>query len=86
MFRIDFGKKIINECPNSYCDWTYVGDAMSAHKFHESGFLPEVWDKQRGCPASILDQTEFFHSMSQLVEITKNRAEAEAHTKINKGK
>lgn len=81
MFRINFGDKIIDECPNSYCDWEYVGDAMYANRCYEAGFLPEVWDTQRGHQASILDQTEFFHSMSQLVQVVKNKAEAKAYEK-----
>ena len=81
-FRIQFGKEIIDQCPNSYCDWTYVGDALNCYKFYSAGFLPEVWDSQKEQPASILDQTDFFHTMITLVESTKNKAEAEAHKKM----
>ena len=33
--RINFGKKVITECPNSYAKWEYVGDAMEAWQYYK---------------------------------------------------
>lgn len=78
MFKINFGKKLIKECPNSYVDWTNVGDALQAYQFYESGYLPEVYDENTNRPLSILDQTEFFTKAHQVVSKVKNKAEQQA--------
>ena len=75
VFRIHFGKKIIRECPVSYCDWTNVGDAVDCHSWYEAGFLPEVWDETLNRPCSIYDQTEFFHLAHSSVAKMKNALE-----------
>lgn len=84
VFKINFGKVIIKECPNSYCKWDYVGDAMEAYQLHEAGYLPEVYDNVTGCPLSILDQTEFFTSAHRLVSTVKNKQEAKAYEEMNR--
>lgn len=85
LYKINFGKKIINECPNSYCDWTYVGDALQAHQYYEAGFLPEVEHEVTGRKLSIIDQTEFFTFGHSIVNLVKNKYEASRLQK-NKGK
>ena len=85
--RINFGKKVIIECPNSYAKWEYVGDAMEAWQYYKDGYLPEVYDKGIEKPLSILDQSEFFTVAHSLVESVKNKAEAQMMQKAqNKGK
>jgi hypothetical protein len=79
VFKINFGSTVIKECPNSYCKWEYVGDAMEAWSLHQAGYLPEVYDENAKKPLSILDQTEFFTVTSRLVESVKNKQEAKAY-------
>ena len=82
--KINFGTTVINECPNSYCSWEYVGDAMEAYQLYESVFLPEVYDEANNRPASILDQTQFFTDAHSLVQRVKNKQEAKAYEDMNR--
>lgn len=90
IFKINFGEKAIDECPISYSIKSggaeYINDAMSCYQYYESGFLPEVWDTQLNRPASILDQTEFFHKSYNMVSKVKNKAEKVALNATKKGK
>jgi len=61
----------------SYCDFTYLGDAVDAYKWYTDGYLPEVWDESLQRPCSIMDQTDFFIKASRMVEGVKNKAESE---------
>jgi hypothetical protein len=85
VFKINFGQKIIRECPNSYCKWDYVGDSLEAWKYYKDGFLPEVYDEGTNRPLSILDQSEFFTVAHSIVESVKNKAEAKQYENV-KGK
>lgn len=82
-FKINFGTKLIRECPISYVDWSNVGDAMEAYQYYEGGYLPEVYDTIKGKPLSILDQSEFFTKAHALVTKVKNKAEQKAMEKAN---
>lgn len=82
-FKINFGTKLIRECPISYVDWSNVGDAMEAYQCYEGGYLPEVYDTVKGKPLSILDQSEFFTKAHALVTKVKNKAEQKAMEKAN---
>lgn len=84
VFKINFGQTVIKECPNSYCTWDYVGDAMEAYQLYEAGYLPEVYDNVTHKPLSILDQTEFFTKAHSLVTRVKNKQEARAYAEINR--
>ena len=75
-FKINFGTKLIRECPQSYAEWEYVGDALEAYQLYEGGYLPEVYDNTNGRHLSILDQTEFFTKAHNLVSKIKNKAES----------
>lgn len=87
-FKIGFGKdkKLINECPISYCDWNLVRDAMDCYTYREEGFLPYHYDEDLQQPAGILDQTLFFHQASSMVKSIKNQAEMDRMEKINRKK
>lgn len=74
-FKLDFGKKIIHECPISYCDFTYLGDAVECWKYYEDNYLPEVYDPITNRPLGILDQSEFFVDAHMLVNMAKNKAQ-----------
>lgn len=84
VFKINFGNTSITECPNSYCNWEHVGDAMQAYQLYEAGYLPEVQCSVTQRTLSILDQTEFFTSAHALVSKVKNKAEAKAHEEMNR--
>lgn len=86
-FKINFGKKVITECPNSYVKWEYVGDSLEAWHYYTDGYLPEVYDVGTKKHLSILDQSDFFTVAHSLVESAKNKAEAQMMQKAkNKGK
>ncbi len=85
IYKLNFGKKIIHECPNSYCNWDYVGDALEAYQYYEGGFLPEVYDEYTKKTLSILDQSDFFTFGHSIVGMVKNKYEAKKLEKI-KGK
>lgn len=84
VFKINFGQIVIKECPNSYCKWDYVGDAMEAYQLFEAGYLPEVQDAVTGRQLSILDQTEFFTGAHTLVSRVKGKQEAKAYEEMNR--
>lgn len=84
VFKINFGQTVIKECPNSYCKWEHVGDAMEAYQLFEAGYLPEVTDNVTGKQLSVLDQTEFFISAHSLVSRVKNKQEARAYEEMNR--
>lgn len=79
VFKINFGKESIKECPNSHCKWDYVEDAITSWKFYNDGFLPDTFSSITKEPLSIIDQSDFFITSSKLVESVKNRAEAKAY-------
>ena len=85
VYKLNFGKTMITECPNSYCSWDYVGDSLSAYAYYEAGFLPEVYDEYTQKNLSILDQSEFFTFGHSIVGMIKNKYEAKRLQQI-KGK
>lgn len=84
VFKINFGKKSINECPNSYCSWEYVEDAITSWKFYNDGYLPDTYNNVTKEHLSIVDQSDFFLTTARLVDSVKNRAEAKAYEEIQK--
>jgi hemolysin-activating ACP:hemolysin acyltransferase len=84
VFRINFGETVIRECPISYCDWTYVNDAVTSYQLYEDKWLPEPYDEYSNRPLGILDQTEFFYESARIVKNIQNKFEAETMKNLNK--
>lgn len=78
IFKINFGEEVINTCPISYCDWTYVDDAITCWQLYNDKWLPDTYDEHTGKPCGIFDQSEFFLESSRVLNLIKSKHEAES--------